>query len=124
MKILIIAIAGLLLLSCGDMLAPTTDIPGPYSLSKIEGVMSWSLYYDIEGGAGIGRMDSVEKIGWMDNYIFAANGGHYYFLDKSKDNQYLNDKDIVKGPFDQPIFLKLLDSLKVSDFEFQVAMEK
>lgn len=110
-----------MILGCGDIFTPTKKISGPYYLSGDD--TNWSLYYDLDG-AGIGRIDSINRIGWTDKYIFAENNSNYFFLDKTKDNQYFNANDIVKGPFDYATFHKMLDSLKISDFKFQVYLGK
>lgn len=105
---------------CGDMLAPTKKIPGSYYLLKSETGSYWSLYYDI-GGAGHGRADSVDQIGWTDRYIFIENDNYYYLLDKRKDSAFLNADEIVLGPFYQDQFMLKLDSLKIKDsFSFRL----
>lgn len=109
--------------SCGDLLTPTKKISGPYYLSEDENGMSWSHYYDLNA-SGIGRIDSVNRIGWTDKYIFAEKESNYFFLDKTKDNQYFNSSDIVKGPFNYDTFHRMLDSLKLKEFEFQIYLDK
>ena len=84
----------------------------------------WTLYYKLNTGDGIGRIDSINKIGWTNNYIFAEHDNQYFFIDKAKDNQYLNSNDIVIGPFKNDKFLAMLDSLKITNFEFQIHLGK
>lgn len=116
--LLIIALTG-----CFDIFTSTKKIPGPYYLSKSEIGSHWTLYYDL-GGAGHGRIDTVNKIGWTDNYIFAENNGSYYFLDKTKDKGLLNANEIVVGPLWHDQFMKMMDSFKIKDFTFQLYFDK
>ena len=111
------------LTGCFDLVTPTKKIPGPYYLSKSETGIYWTLYYDLNG-AGHGRIDTVDKIGWTDNYIFAENDSNYYFLDKTKDEGGLNANEIVIGPFRQDKFISMLDSLKIKGFIFQIRFDK
>ena len=111
------------LTGCFDLFTPTKKIPGPYYLSESETGSYWTLYYDL-GGAGHGRIDTVNKIGWTDKYIFAENMSNYYFLDKTKDEGPLNANEIVIGPFGHDQFMHMLDSLELKDFSFQVYFDK
>ena len=111
------------LTGCFDLYEPKTNIPGPYYLSESETGSFWTLYYDLDG-AGLGRIDTVNKIGWTDKYIFAENNNNYYFLNKTKDNSFLNANEIVIGPFMYNKFIFLLDSLKIKGFTFQIHFDK
>lgn len=121
-KLLSIAIL-IALTGCFDLFTPTKSIPGPYYIQKSETGSTWSLYYDL-AGAGHGRIDSISRIGWTDNYIFTESNGLYYFLDKTKDSSFLNADEIVIGPFFHDRFLQMLDSLEVKKFTFQIHLDK
>jgi hypothetical protein len=111
------------LTGCFDLFIPTKRIPGSYYLSQSESGNYWTLYYDLEG-AGHLRVDTVNKIGWTNKYIFAEGNNNYYFLDKTKDEGLLNANEIVIGPLGHDKFLHLLDSLKIKDFMFQMFLDK
>jgi hypothetical protein len=110
------------LVGCFDLFTPTKKIPGPYYLSKSETGSYWTLYYDL-GGAGHGRIDTVNKIGWTDKYIFAEKNGCYYFLDKTKDKGPLNANEIVVGPLWHDQFMNIIDSLKIKSFAFELYLD-
>ena len=85
--------------------------------------MFWTLYYKIDNQSGIGRVDYVRDIGWTDKYIFVRNINSFYFLDKTKDNEFLNNNEIVLGPFTKETYDSILDSLKINDFKFQLSLD-
>ena len=107
--------------SCGDIFTPTKKIDGPYYLSESEDGNYWTLYYQLDDSSGHGRVDSVHKIGWTDNFIFVENNNRYYFIDKEKDQGLLNADEIVIGPFGHNQFVQMLDSLKLQNFSFQLS---
>lgn len=113
----------LFFISCFDLFTPTKRIDGNYYLSPSPANNGWTLYYDL-GDGGHGRIDSVGKIGWTDKYIIAENKGNYYFLDKTKDEGLLNAEEIVIGPFGQDKFEKMLDSLHITNFKFDMQLDQ
>ena len=108
----------LIFLSCGDILAPGKDLPGPYYLGERDDG-TWTLYYELDD-AGIGRVNLVEKAGWTGKYLLAEGEKGYYIIDKEKDGPFLNSEDIALGPFSESAFRNLLDSLNISNFQFQI----
>ncbi len=71
----------------------------------------------------IGRVDAkVVAIGSNDNFVVAKREDPlskellYYYLSKKEDTDFLNKKEIVKGPFSEADYLTLKNELKLPDF--------
>ena len=106
----------ILVMGCMDQCTPRRNIQGPYYLEKNE-TGAWELNYDLGDGSGIGRVNSVNEIGWTDRFIFTKYDTLYFFIDKSRDNMYYNANDIVTGPIGSETYLKFLDSLNLNGFK-------
>ena len=118
----IIFVLNFILDSCFENSSHKRFISDKYYLSKMH-PMFWTLYYKIDNKSGIGRVDYVRDIGWTDKYIFVRNINSFYFLDKTKDNEFLNNNEIVLGPFTKETYDSILDSLKINDFKFQLSLD-
>lgn len=79
-------------------------------------------------GASIGRVDAVVvAVGSNDNYVVAKqipvgeSSASYYYIDKNKDGEYLNQSEITQGPFTENKFAQLQKELGLPKFskEFQ-----
>lgn len=69
------------------------------------------------------RVDSfILAVGSNSKYVVAKNKNlhsdetYYFFIDKSKDNNYLNQSEITQGPFTEDQFSKLKEKLGLPDF--------
>ncbi|PWQ93243.1 hypothetical protein DKW60_18035 [Leucothrix pacifica] len=73
----------------------------PYAVVKIDNKIS--LYYDLGNGNYIGRVSGgVVSVGSNKRYVVAKkcslNDCKYYYIERSKDDRYLNSKIAVHGP--------------------------
>ena len=69
------------------------------------------------------RVDSyIVAVGSDNQYVVAKNRNvntheiYYFYIDKRKDNNYLNQSEITEGPFSDEQFSKLKAELDLPDF--------
>ena len=80
---------------------------------------SKTLYRDVGNGNGIGRLNDVEQIGANGQFIVAkGSGNQYYILEMTKDDPYMDARDVMLGPMDSLVFVERLRSLGIADLTF------
>jgi hypothetical protein len=122
--LIFISLISLIIPSCVDLFEDKHKIYGPYYVSSDPGANYQTLWYDLGDGNSIGRVMDVKKVGHIGKIIIAESQDSFYIFDSQKDNKYLNSADIIGRPKSHEQFLKLLDSLKVSDFQFDYYLDK
>jgi len=96
----------------------------PYEVHWIDTDDNITLSIRLDNNSGtIGRVNAkVIAVGSDEKFVVAkqkdANSGsiYYYYLEKSKDNAYLNLSEITKGPFLEKEYLELKTKLNLPDF--------
>ena len=112
-----------LLSSCVD-LSQQHQVVGPYFVAADPEADYETLYFDLGNGNGIERVRNVKRVGHTDAFIIAETQKGYYFIDRQKDNKFLNGDDIIGNPKTTADFIHWLDSLKIKDFRFDFYREK
>ena len=83
-----------------------------------------TLYYELENGNGVGRVEFVSKIGSDDKYLIiesqqtTENQKEYWILDKTKDGGQFNASQIVEGPLSKSEFLNKKKEYGIGNLEF------
>ena len=121
--ILLLALCGLLT-SCFDSYSTRHEIDGPYFVASDPGTAYMILYFNLGDGNAIARVKNVKKVGHTDKYIIAETQDGYHFIDRQKDNKFLNGNEIIGDKKTHDYFLNWLDSSKIKDFKFDYYLEK
>lgn len=92
-----------------------------YYVAKTDIEEDRSLYFKLENGDGIGRIEPrVVSVGWDDKYIIAKQQIKgkkeliYYILEIEKDHAYADPKESVIGPLSEPDYMLKRKQLNVS----------
>ena len=95
----------------------------PYKVIWIDTGDNRTLAYDLGEGASIGRVDAeIIAVGSNEKYVVAKQkpiGGaamSYYYINREKDDKYLNGDEITQGPFSSASFLQLKSELGLPEF--------
>jgi hypothetical protein len=104
--------------SCVDLYTKEYKIIGPYYVAKDPVASYKSLYYDLGNGCAIERIRDVKRVGHTKNHIIVEIQEGFYFINRDKDSKYLEGRDVRGELKNHDYFLKWLDSLKISDFQF------
>jgi hypothetical protein len=105
--------------SCGDAFSKRHNIVEPYFVELDPGAAYQTLYFDLGDGNAIARVQNVKRAGHTDKFIIAETPDGYYFIDRQKDNKFLNGNEIIGDPKTHEYFIYLLDSLRIEDFKFE-----
>lgn len=95
----------------------------PYDLAWIDTHDNNIIYYRLDNGDGIGRVDAnVVAVGRDEHFLVAKrqdedNQIWFYYIEISKDRNYFNASDITQGPFDEQAFMALTETLGLPPFE-------
>jgi hypothetical protein len=107
-----------------DLYSKRHKIDGPYFVESDPGADYKTLYFDLGDGNAIERVENVKRVGHANNYIIAETQDGYHFIDRMKDNKFLNGNEIIGNAQTHDYFLKWLDSLKIENFKFEYELEK
>lgn len=122
MKNILLIIPFLILSSCFDVVSWNYWEEGNYYITDNPGTASCkSLYIEVGGGGGHGRIDYVDAIGSNDKYIIVKSTLpqlEYWILNKEKDDPLLNSNEIVEGPFTQSEFNSRKKALNIEKLKF------
>jgi hypothetical protein len=95
----------------------------PYEVIWIDTVDNRTLNHEISENASIGRVEAeVVAVGSNVKYVVAKQkpigGGSisYFYIDRAKDDKYLNWDEITQGPFTEVRFQELKTELGLPDF--------
>lgn len=95
----------------------------PYEVIWIDTGDNRTLNYEISENASIGRVEAeVIAVGSNEKYVVAKQkpigGGSisYFYIDRAKDDKYLNWDEITQGPFSEARFLQLKAELGLPEF--------
>lgn len=121
--ILLIALF-VLLTSCIDLFSARHEIDGPYFVESDPCTAFMTLYFNLGDGNAIARVKNVKKVGHTDKYIIAETQDGYHFIERQKDNKFLNGNEIIGDTKTHDYFLNWLDSSKIEDFKFDYYSEK
>ncbi len=99
-------------------------VDAPYFVELDPGTHTHTLYFDLGDGNAIGRVANVVKVGHTDKFISAGTKDGYHFINRRRDNMYLNWDEIVGDRKSHGYFTKWLDSLKIKQFEFDYYSNK
>lgn len=121
--IILPAICGLMA-SCTDLHSERHTIDGPYFIEAAPEANYKTLYLDLGDGNAIGRVENVKRVGHTTHFIIAETHNGYYFINRQKDNRFLNGNEIIGDAKTQDYFINWLDSLKIEDFKFDYYLEK
>lgn len=113
-----------LLTCCFDLYTRHYEIDGPYFVESDPAADYKTLFYDLGNGNAIERVRNIKRAGHTDKLIIVEGQDGYYFIDRQKDNKYLNSNEIIGDIKSQEYFFNLLDSLKVDNFKFDYYLEK
>jgi hypothetical protein len=113
-----------LLISCVDLNSKRYNIDGPYFVELDPGAAYHTLYFDLGEGNAIDRVENVSGVGHTNKFIIAKTHDGYYFIDRQKDNKFLNGNEIIGDAKSHDYFINWLDSLKIEDFKFDYDLEK
>ncbi len=120
---LLLALCGLLA-SCFDSYSTRHEIDGPYFVASDPGTAYMTLYFNLGDGDAIARVKNVKRVGHTDKYIIAETQDGYHFIERQKDNKFLNGYEIIGDTKTHDYFLNWLDSSKIEDFKFDYYLEK
>lgn len=123
LAIIVFCVCGLLT-SCFTFYSKQHKIAGPYFVETDPDANYQTLYYDLGDENSIGRVENVKRVGHTDKFIIAETQDGYYFIDRQKDNKFLNGSEIIGDKKTHSYFLNFLDSLKIKDFKFDYYLEK
>ncbi len=124
LKILFALILCGLISSCFDLNTVHQEIDGPYFVESDPGADYNTLYYDLGEGNAIARVRNIKRAGHTDKLIIVEVQDGYYFIDRQKDNKFLNGNEIIGDIKSHEYLLNLLDSLKIDNFKFDYYIEK
>jgi hypothetical protein len=99
-------------------LSRDTIIEQPYFVSSDPAGSFNTLYYNLGNGNAIERVRNVKRVGHTDKFIIAEVEDGYYFIDKKNDTKFLNSEEIIGKLSTPKYFLSWLDSMKITNFEF------
>ena len=95
----------------------------PYEVIWIDTGDNRTLNHEISENASIGRVEAeVIAVGSNEKYVVAKQkpigGGSisYFYIDRAKDDKYLNWDEITQGPFSEARFLLLKAELGLPEF--------
>lgn len=94
----------------------------PYEVIWIDTGDNRALNHEISENASIGRVEAeVIAVGSNDKYVVAKQkpiGGSisYFYIERAKDDKYLNWNEITQGPFSEFRFLQLKTELGLPEF--------
>ncbi len=95
----------------------------PYEVIWIDTGDNRTLNHEISENASIGRVEAeVIAVGSNDKYVVAKQrpiGGDsisYFYIDRKKDDKYLNGDEITQGPFSEARFFELKNELGLPEF--------
>lgn len=114
--------------SCVDIFHKTYWSEENYEVVDNPGKTSCkTLYFKLENGAGIGRVNFISRIGSNNSFIIAESIEEgiieYWILNKEKDNKYYNANEIIEGPFDINTFNKRKEELEIIRLDFGLNLE-
>lgn len=96
-------------------------IANNYIVDYVDIPSQMSLYYVLDGGGAIGRIEPrITDIGWDKNHIIAKrsldglNKMCYYIVEVNKDNALADPSDVVTGPMSKIEFNKMRSIMNVS----------
>ena len=112
------------LTSCFDQNTAKEKIDGPYFVASDPAADYKTLFFDLGDGNSIERFRNIKRVGHTDKFIIVEAQEGYYFIDRLKDNKFLNGNDVIGNVKTHEYFLNWLDSLKIDNFEFDYYMEK
>src|ERR1035437_5419082 len=113
-----------LLTSCFDLYTRHYEIDGPYFVESDPAADCKTLYYDLGDGNAIERVRDIKRAGHTDKFIIVEGQDGYYFIDRKKDNKFLNGSEIIGCKKSHEYFLNWLDSLKIINFKFDYYLKK
>lgn len=97
-----------------------------YEVQENPGISCKTLYYKLENGTGIGRVDYVSKIGSNDCFLIiesidtSKNGkAQYWIIDKKKDKPTFNGNEITVGPLSIDSFNTRKKQLSIENLTFE-----
>ena len=86
---------------------------GAYAVYYIDGDIKLGIKID-DKGSFHGRVDSkIIAVGANENYSDSVS---YFYIDKKKDNIYLNPDEITEGPYTELQFKNLSQKLNFPNF--------
>ena len=95
----------------------------PYEVHWIDTYSNRTLAYNLGEGSSIGRVEAeVIAVGSNKFYVVAKQRNssqktiNYFYIDKKKDNNYLNWNETTQGPFNEKEFSELSRKLKLPSF--------
>jgi hypothetical protein len=95
----------------------------PYEVMWIDTRNNRTLNHTIDENASIGRVDAeVIAVGSNAKYVVAKQRSigrdsvSYFYIDKTKDDMYLNGNEITQGPFSEDKFFQLKIELGLPEF--------
>ncbi len=114
---------GVHLTSCVELFSKRFTIDGPYFVESDPGANYQTLYFDLGNGNAIERVENVIRVGHTEKFIIAETKDGYLFIDRQKDNKFLNGKEIIGDTKTHDYFIKWLELSKIKDFEFDYTSE-
>lgn len=95
----------------------------PYEVVWINIGENRMLNYEIAEGSSIGRVEAeIIAVGSNEKYVVAKQRSiddgsiSYYYIDRGKDNKYLDADEIAQGPFSETRFRQLRSDLGLPEF--------
>jgi hypothetical protein len=95
----------------------------PYEVIWIDTGDNRTLNHEISENESIGRVEAeVIAVGSNEKYVVAKqrpiDGGSisYYYIEREKDDKFLNGNEITQGPFSEARFLQLKSELGLPEF--------
>ena len=95
----------------------------PYEVHWIDLASNRTLAYSLGNGTSIGRVQArVISVGSNKKYIVAKRQVpktetiQYFYIDREKDDRYLNLNQITQGPFTRSAFTMLKEELELPEF--------
>ena len=107
-----------LFISYFDLYQKYYEIDDSYFVASDPVTSAKTLYYDLGDGDAIQRVSNVKKVGHTEKFIIVEVLSGYYFIDRQKDNEYLNSNEIIGTIKSNKYFHHYLDSLKINNFKF------
>lgn len=109
------------LVSCDSSVLWSDD---SYEVFWIDAESNIALHRKIESGTSIGRVDAkVVAVGSNKEFVVAKREDlqtglvSYFYIEKSKDSNYLNQEEITQGPFTESSYAELKEQLNLPDFD-------
>ena len=119
-RVLIYIITTIILIACGDIADNKVILSERYFVDAIDDDKNRSLYYSLNDGSGIGRVNNgVVAVGLDEKHIIIKqqidNAYSYYILDIQKDSEAAKPEDSVSGPFNKSQFTDARNRLNVKN---------